>query len=170
MIRSKIERLQEARMNARLSLELGLATKRGSKIARAESKALLEAALKTNTCQACNGPLLLPARVTTGYYCRSCQARFDRMLNFKSKLSRGIPMNRALERFIADYSATEHLPYPLRGVASRQNIIRHATELLELNKEIDKQLRDAIAWRNSHAGLQEEEVSEDANRNEEETM
>lgn len=170
MIRSKIERLQEIRVVACLALEHGLGTQRGTKEARAESKQLLTAALETNTCQACGGPLLLPNR-GTGYYCRYCQARFDRMLNFKSKIKREMPKNKALEGFIKDYKATTHLPYSLRGTASREDIIQYAEDLLVANKDIEKQMQEAISWRTIHSKTSdEEELSEDAYSNEEEIV
>ena len=166
MIRSKFDSMQEKRGRIRGRLERALATKRGTAEARAEAQKLQHAALQTNTCQACGGPLLAHPRQST--YCRSCQARIDRMHNFKSKLKREMPKSRALQRFIEDYTAIAHLPYSLRGVEPKEDIIKYASGLLRATLELEEQLKDALAWRGEHANLTDSDTEiHEGNNNEE---
>lgn len=144
VICSKLDTMLNARVTARLALEAGLSTKRGTRASRSEAKRIVNEALATNICQACGGPLLAHAK--TDGYCRTCRARFDRMLNFKSKLKKGAPKNKALQRFIEDYRMSTHLPYSLRGAAPRELILQYAEDLIRINNAIDAKMRESVAW------------------------
>lgn len=170
MIRNKLEALQEKRVDARNALEWSLSTDRGSKEARAEAKRIADAGKSSNTCQACNGPLLAHTRLDG--YCRYCRARFDRMLTFKSKLKREMPKTTALQRFIEDYKASQHLPYALRGAASRETIIGYAEALLAANIAQEEYIQRTTTMHKEQAvnDLSPGEVDPDAERNEEEIV
>lgn len=162
MVRSKLDAMLNARVTVRLALEAGLATKRGTSASRSEAKRIVKEALATDTCQACGGPLLAHAK--TDGYCRTCRARFDRMLNFKSRLKKSAPKNKALRRFIEDYRMSTHLPYSLRGEAPRELILQYAEDLLNLNLAIDAKMQESITWNREAAtaidedGLHDEEL------------
>lgn len=162
MIRSKIDKLQETRLHIRFKLECALSTKRGTKEARNESYNILQNAIHTGVCQACGDALhIATSQNPYNYrrfegYCSSCQARFSRMLNFKSKIKRELPKSLALQRFITDYKQTDHLPYSLRGAAPREDILKYAEDLLVVTKDIEKEMHEALAWRREHVNLMED--------------
>lgn len=137
------EQLQELRNNSRITLEHALSTSRGTAEARDEAKRVLHKSLETCTCQSCSKPLTLHPKMNG--YCRTCNARFDRMLNFKSKIKRAPPKETALRRFIEDYISSENIPYSLRGQASKELIIQYATDLLNATVAINKYIKEAVS-------------------------
>lgn len=138
----KLEQLQEIRTSARLQLEHALHTNRGTTEAREEAKRVLQQSLESCRCQSCGSSLTLHPKMNG--YCRTCNARFDRLLNFKSKIKREAPREKALRSFINDYASSEVLPYALRGNAPKAQIIQYATDLLNAIVEINNYIKETL--------------------------
>lgn len=138
-----IEQLQETRNNLRIALEHSLSTERGTAQARDEARRVLSKSLETCRCQSCNKPMAQHPKMNG--YCRTCNARFDRMLNFKSKIKREMPRERALRSFIEDYNASENLPYSLRGCTDKAHILQYATDLLMATIALNEYIKGALS-------------------------
>lgn len=139
MIRSKIDALKEARHKACNSFEGALATQRGNSEARVDAMMRRKQAKETGLCSCCgaNPP------VGESGMCSSCDAAVKRMLNFKSKLNSDWPKEKALKRFIDDYSHMPNPPYSLKGSAPREIILLYAEELLEATIALDAEIKKA---------------------------